>query len=678
MSRVGLSIACMICARLTAALIPADVAQVRPGPVTVTAAADSLTVRWPDEASRAWTAEFSLDTQKPLLTAVRVDGKPVLDRARPWFQVETGKRRGGWDQFFDYPPSHPEGTHRFQMVFEPAAAVARTAGDRVEVAFAGLRLGPFTGSVAYTFYPGSRLVQQEAIVSTAEPDTAFYYDAGLLYTADADRRPGSNMKSEFAYYDTEGKLQSWFITTFASERVPVQARFRTLAARTGGGSVAVFPAPHQYFIPRDFTSNLGFVWGRSFRGQAGIGIRQLPEEHWVYYPWANAPPGTQQRLSMFLLVSDGAPAAALEDVLRFTNRDRLPAVDGYRTVATHWHVAYTVQAMEHGVGWVPPFKPVLQAMGVDAAMIMDFHGDGHPRDTGSVRLAELEAYYKFCRAQSDGRFLLIPGEEANAHYGGHWAVSFPKPVYWIMSRAPGEPFRSEDPRLGVVYRTGSAEELLQMVRTERGYAYQTHPRTKGSMGFPDKIKDSAWFRDPTFVGAGWKAMPSDFSMLRQGVRSLNLLDDMNNWGSRKLLLGEVDVFQFDHTHELYGHMNVNYVRLAELPRFDEYGRVLEAMSRGDYFVSTGEVLLPEWSIERSGAQLMVKARMKWTFPLAFANLVWSDGRNVRHVPISLDRTQAFGTQTFEWKAPAALAKWARVEVWDIAGNGAFVNPVWFE
>jgi hypothetical protein len=162
------------------------------------------------------------------------------------------------------------------------------------------------------------------------------------------------------------------------------------------------------------------------------------------------------------------------------------------------------------------------------------------------------------------------------------------------------------------------------------------------------------------------------------VRALNLLDDMNNWGLRKRLLGEVDVFQFDHTHQLYGHMNINYVRLPELPRFDQYGRVLEALSRGDYFVSTGEVLLPQWSVAREGGQLVLKARLKWTFPLAFAQVVWSDGAKTRHLRIPLDTTRDFGEQSFEWKAPAPSAKWARLEVWDVAGNGAFVNPVWFE
>jgi len=28
--------------------------------------------------------------------------------------------------------------------------------------------------------------------------------------------------------------------------------------------------------------------------------------------------------------------------------------------------------MEHGMDWTPPFKPVLEQMGVDAAVIMDF------------------------------------------------------------------------------------------------------------------------------------------------------------------------------------------------------------------------------------------------------------------------------------------------------------------
>jgi hypothetical protein len=44
--------------------------------------------------------------------------------------------------------------------------------------------------------------------------------------------------------------------------------------------------------------------------------------------------------------------------------------------------------------------------------------------------------------------------------------------------------------------------------------------------------------------------------------------------------------------------------------------------------------------------------------------------------IELADTREFGGKTFEWRAPAKGWKWARVAVWDVAGNGAFVNPVW--
>ena len=62
---------------------------------------------------------------------------------------------------------------------------------------------------------------------------------------------------------------------------------------------------------------------------------------------------------------------------------------------------------------------------------------------------------------------------------------------------------------------------------------------------------------------------------------LDLLDDMANWGQRKYVPGEVDVFTIDHTHELYGHMNVNYVQLDRVPRFDEgWQPVLDVLRSG--------------------------------------------------------------------------------------------------
>ena len=654
--------------------VPADLSGVRPGPVRVSAAGALLTVEWPDETGRIWSAEFSLDPAKPLLAAVRTAGRLIVERARPLYWCATGKRRGGWDQFFDFPPSHPDGTRQFQGEFKLASAKARSAGDRVEVQFDGLRMGIFRGALRYTFYPGARLLHQEAVVSTSEPDTAFYYDAGLRITADADRRAGGNMESEITYYNTSGHLRS--VPSRGPERTPVAARYRTLALRLAEGSIAVFPAPHQYFFARDFTTNMGYLWHTSWRGAVSIGIRQLPDDNSAFYPWMNAPPGTEQRLGVFFLLSADAAPSALADVLRYTHGDRFPALDGYKTLSTHWHFAYSVQATEKGFDWAPPFKPVLKAMGVDANIIMDFHGDGHPRDLTPLRLKEMEDYYRACRTQSDSGFLLIPAEEANVHFGGHWAIIYPKPVYWFMDRPAGA-FVTEDAKYGRVYHAGNAAELLDMVRREGAWMYQTHPRTKGSTGYPDKIRETDHFRDPRWLGAGWKAMPSDLSLPHLSERSFRLLDDMNNWGLRKRLLGEVDVFQFDATHELYAHMNVNYVRAGRLPDWDHYARILEPLASGDYFVTTGEVLLPKVEIRASGAdEITVRAHVAWTFPLKLAEIVWGDGERTRRETIPLETTRQFGQADFEWKAPARGWKWARLAVWDISGSGAFVNPVW--
>ena len=658
-----------------AAIVPADVSGIRPGPIQVEASADALRVVWPDGRGRSWRAEFSLDSAGPLIRSIGVEGRMIVDRARPVYRCATGKRRGGWDAFFDFPPSHPEGTHSFESEFRPTAARATTVGDRVEISFDGLRMGIFEGGLTYVFYPGSRLVQQQARVKTSQQDVAYYYDAGLRMAAERDRRPGGNMQSQLVYYDTTGRIQT--IPSAGPERQPVAARYRALAARSGEGSIAVFPPPHQYFFARDFTTNMGHLWHRSWRGELTLGVRQLPDDNTAFYPWMNAPPGTEQRMSLFLLLDDSTPPAVLEDVLRYTHRDRFPALEGFKTLAAHWHFAYTVQAMAKGMEWTPPFKPVLKAMGVDAAMIMDFHGDGHPRDLTDLRLQELDAFFRACRAQSDSEFLLIPSEEANVHLGGHWALVFPKPVYWFMDRPAGQPFQSAHPRFGNIYRIGSAQEMLDLVRREKGYMYQTHPRTKGSTGFPDKIRETEHFRDARYFGAGWKAMPSDLASPRLGERSLKLLDDMSNWGMKKLLLGEVDVFQIDATHELFAHMNVNYVRIPKLPAYADYGSMLEAVAKGDFFISTGEILLPAVRLAAApDGTISAQAEVRHTFPLQIAELVWGNGSDTQRQIFHLDTTREFGRTTYTWKVEAKDWKWVRLAVWDVAGNGAFTNPVW--
>jgi hypothetical protein len=117
--------------------------------------------------------------------------------------------------------------------------------------------------------------------------------------------------------------------------------------------------------------------------------------------------------------------------------------------------------------------------------------------------------------------------------------------------------------------------------------------------------------------------------------------------------------------------------MASQPSWDGYGAYLEALSRGDYFTTTGEILLPSVSIASApSGGIAARVEARWTFPLKFAEIVWGDGDATRAAIIPLEEMREFGTRTFEWKVEAPRWKWARVAVWDVAGNGAFVNPAW--
>jgi hypothetical protein len=333
----ALSILCVSCC-LRAVSISPDLSGLKSGPIKVARVNETLEVQWEDENSGHWKARFSLDSTKPLIDDISVDGRKVVERATPVYRCSTGKRRGGWDAFFDFPPSAPEGTRSFLSEFHPAAVSVRTVGDRVQVSFNGMKLGIFSGSLLYVFYPGSSLIQQSAVMSTIEPDTAYFYDAGLEMSAEEDRRPGGNMASQISYFDTQGTFQT-ITPVYGSERHAMPVKYRAIAAKAGSGSIVAFPSPHRYFFARDYTTNMGYLWYTSWRGHVSIGIRQLPDDNSPFYPWMNAPPGTQQEMGMFLLLAGDDAKAALTRVLNYTHTDQFPKLDGFVKFAPHWHVA---------------------------------------------------------------------------------------------------------------------------------------------------------------------------------------------------------------------------------------------------------------------------------------------------------------------------------------------------
>ncbi len=127
--------------------------------------------------------------------------------------------------------------------------------------------------------------------------------------------------------------------------------------------------------------------------------------------------------------------------------------------------------------------------------------------------------------------------------------------------------------------------------------------------------------------------------------------------------------------ETYPQLAVNYLKLDRVPLYNEsWAPIVEGIRAGNFFGTTGEILFHHWGLESSGANATYSATIECTFPLEFAELVWSDGTKVDRKIINLTDTTPFGTKNFKIPFDATGKKWVRFAVWDSAGNGAWVQP----
>jgi hypothetical protein len=151
---------------------------------------------------------------------------------------------------------------------------------------------------------------------------------------------------------------------------------------------------------------------------------------------------------------------------------------------------------------------------------------------------------------------------------------------------------------------------------------------------------------------------------------------MNNWGGPKYMVAEGDTYAKFPDDDTYQHLTVNYVKLDRLPSFDEgWMPLIASMRKGDFFVSSGEVLFKSFVMEGSGNQRTVNAELEWTYPLDFVELVWGDGKKTDRKIMSATELPPFGSHRFRIAFEATDRKWVRFAAWDSAGNGAFWQPV---
>src|SRR5438094_596796 len=84
-----------------------------------------------------------------------------------------------------------------------------------------------------------------------------------------------------------------------------------------------------------------------------------------------------------------------------------------------------------------------------------------------------------------------------------------------------------------------------------------------------------------------------------------------------------------------------------------------------------------WVGRRTGASRPeLRTEIEWTFPLKFAEVISGDGQKVYRERIELADTSAFDQRKLTLRPELRGRKWVRFEVWDVAANGAFTQPVW--
>ena len=643
-------------------------------------------------------------------------------------------------------PRRPDEIRRASAVYQAQGCEVKTNGARLEVSFPGVQLGVFSGRLQYTVYKGTNLIRQEVIAKTDGTSVAYKYDAGIkgLAIQPESRMVWRGLTNLSQEYRLGGVPNEGPVNVKASNRLlTAEVQGGSIAAFPPPHTFfwareTSYNLGYNWYRKESGTS-FGFGIRQAEREESVAEEARGNEDRSQNFALLSARPGTWQRMPVYLYVSAGPGPDALEAALAFTRGDRFKALPGYQVMATHFHMGLTGRLRRAGgLDAMIPDLEVMKAAGITIVAPIDggagfapegagegggprgmapiddpkwFHwsrdlgaaADAQETIRGGAVAARPRAvaggrgavdpyksqadYYETARRQSDKNFIVMPNTElmrgdVSRTLGGHSDILVSHPVYWTQGRAEGQPLAEDHPVYGKVYHLGTTADMMEMVRRENLLIYMPHPRSKGSAGFPDAIKDTPHFADAGYRGIGFRwGMGLDGSEQRLcDYRCLPLFDDMNNWVADaptppKYIQAISELYQQGYGDDIYANNPVNYVKVDAMPPAGDWSPIINAMKSGNYFVTSGEVLIPSYEVQGTGNRRTIVADVEWTFPLEFVEVVWGDGHRTDRQILSGTDLPAFGRRHFEIPFDAAGKKWVRFAAWDSAGNGAMVQPI---
>ena len=698
--------------------------------MSAAAARNGLTITWDGDKNQEIRLRLAIDNGTPTIRELSVRHKgrswgALASNVTPEFSFVSGIRRidretregleeNGikeitpevyekykWDPFWDAPlnipgtedmrqtlglPRKPEEVKRGTATYRAKSCDVKTDGTRLAVTFPGVSMGIFSGQLQYTLYKGTNLIRQELIATTEAPSIAYKYNAGLKGLAIRD-------SSRLTWHDLANHIQVYQFGGHKNDKeTPLKTSNRLLIAEGGSaGSIATFPPPHNFFWARESAQVLGYNWYRKDSDTSfSFGVRQAENEeeprikgNFALY---SARPGTSQHMAVYFYVSADPAPATRTAVMAFTHDDHFKPLPGYQVMTHHYHMRFGLRLLaEAGPDAEIEDLRALKSVGINIVSPVDNVGTGGGAGNrpAADTLRMIAASVEGARRHSDKDFLVMADQEFyGSVLGGHTDLLFSHPGFWTYGRTAGQPLVEDDPKYGKVYNIGAADDLMEMVKREDIMMSMPHPRTKNNAGYPDGFKDKEFFKDAHFQGVGFRwGMGLDLSERRLcEYRCLALQDDLLNWYADdptppKYLLGISEVQRQTFGDGIYSSAPVNYLKMNALPNPNDPSPVIKTLMRGEYFVTSGEVLIPSYSLQGTGNKRTIVADVEWTFPLDFVEVVWGDGQQTDRQIISTTDLPAFGKHHFQIPFDTTGKKWVRFAAWDSAGNGALVQPV---
>lgn len=330
-----------------------------------------VTVSWPVEKNESGKLVLDLSKEQPLFKSIQLNNKEIAASLDPAFILTIGKRdlisQNGWNIFFDKVPLKPH--ESYIIHFKKDSASVSSEGAHTVIRVSKMFASTFSGILEITLYNGSPLFKVAAVMSTDVDSTAILYDAGLVNKKE--------IWNNIGWCDTKQQMQYARPKESDTPR-NLEVKYRAVIGESNEGSLAIFPAPHQFFYPLDEAFNLKFTWyGNNYRKMIpgfGMGIRQTLEGDNRFVPWFNAPPGTQQLLSFFCLLSAHKASITLQEVKRFTHSDSYVSLPGYKTMCSHFHNEFIMHVVLAGkpIPEYPNFVKVLRTQVLTLCILQSF------------------------------------------------------------------------------------------------------------------------------------------------------------------------------------------------------------------------------------------------------------------------------------------------------------------